>query len=69
MADGATLVDSVCWAHDGGPSATAIGFSDSGAKTTMTLRNDTAIDSDVAGNAIHTRTTGTGPKLVVEAIS
>jgi hypothetical protein len=69
MSDGATLVDSVCWAHDGGPTATAsaIGMIDSGKSTTLTLRNDTAIDSDPAGEAIHTRTTGVGPKLVVEA--
>jgi hypothetical protein len=69
MADGATLVDSVCWAHDGGPTATAsaIGLTAAGASTTMTLRNDTAIDSDASGDAIHTRTTGT--KLVVEAIN
>jgi hypothetical protein len=69
MTDGASLVDSVCWAHDGGPTATAsaIGMIDSGKSTTLTLRNDTAIDSDPAGEAIHTRTTGVGPKLVVEA--
>jgi hypothetical protein len=69
MADGATLIDSLCWAHDGGPTATAsaIGLSAAGATTTMMLRNVTAIDSDTSGDAIHTRTTGTGPKLIVEA--
>ncbi|HWH20831.1 MAG TPA: hypothetical protein VN671_09885 [Solirubrobacterales bacterium] len=69
MSDGATLVDSVCWAHDGGPTATAsaIGISDAGKSTTMTLRNDTAIDADVSGEAIRTQTSGVGPKLVVEA--
>jgi hypothetical protein len=69
MTDGASLVDSVCWAHDGGPSATAsaIGMSDAGKSTTMTLRNDTAIDSDASGEAIRTETNGTNPRLVVEA--
>lgn len=69
MTDGATLVNSVCWAHDGGPTASssAIGMSIAGQSTTLTLRNDTAIDSDPSGNALHARTTGTGPKLVVEA--
>jgi hypothetical protein len=69
MSDGATLIDSVCWVHDGGPTSTAsaIGLNSAGATTTMMLRNVTAIDTDAAGNAIHTRTTGTGPKLIVEA--
>jgi hypothetical protein len=69
MTDGASLVDSVCWAHDGGPSATAsaIGMNDAGKSTTMTLRNDTAIDSGASGEAIRTETNGTNPKLVVEA--
>jgi hypothetical protein len=69
MTDGASLVDSVCWTHDGGPTATAsaIGLSAAGNSTTMTLRNDTAIDSNASGEAIQTRTTSVGPKLVVEA--
>jgi hypothetical protein len=69
MADGASLLDSVCWAHDGGPTATAsaIGLSAAGNTTTMTLRNDTAIDSNASGEAIRTETSGAGPKLVVEA--
>jgi hypothetical protein len=69
MSDGASLVDSVCWAHDGGPTATAsaIELSDAGKTTTMTLRNDTAIDSNTSGEAIRTVTSGVGPKLVVEA--
>jgi hypothetical protein len=69
MTDGAILIDSVCWAHDAGPTATAsaIGLSAAGNNTTMTLRNDTAIDSNAAGEAIRTETNGAGPKLVVEA--
>jgi hypothetical protein len=67
MNKGATLADSVCWAH-GAPAANtaAIGIVDAGATTTLTLRNDTAIDSD-SGDAIHTRTTGSPTKLIVEA--
>jgi hypothetical protein len=67
MAASATLLNSLCWAH-GSPSAStaAIGMSISGTTTTMTLRNDTAIDAD-SGDAIHTRASGVASKLTVEA--
>jgi hypothetical protein len=66
---GATMANSVCWAHDGGPTANsaAIGLTAGGTATTITLRNDTAIDSDASGDAIHSR--ATGKKLIVEAIN
>lgn len=67
MDSGASLINSVCWAHDGGPTANsaAIGMTAAGTATTIMLRNDTAIDSDASGDAIHSR--ATGKKLVVEA--
>lgn len=71
MTDGASLIDSVCWVHDAGPSATAsaIGLSAAGNSTTMTLRNDTAINSDASGEAIRTETSAPSSKLIVEAIN
>jgi hypothetical protein len=69
MSKGASLIDSVCWAHDGGPASTAsaIGLSAAAATTTMTLRNDSAIAAGAGGDAIHTRVAGSKQKLVVEA--
>jgi hypothetical protein len=70
ITDGAILIDSVCWAHDGGAasSASAIGASATGTSTTVTLRNVTAIAAGAGGgDAIHTRVAGVDQKLVVEA--
>jgi hypothetical protein len=69
VTDGATLIDSACWAHDGGPasSASAIGVSATGMSTTVALRNVTAIAAGAGGDAIHTRVAGSKQKLVVEA--
>jgi hypothetical protein len=67
LAGGAILLNSLCWAH-GSPTAStaAIGMVVAGTTTTMTLRNDTAIDAD-SGDAIHTRASGAASKLTVEA--
>jgi hypothetical protein len=65
LSSGVTLLDSVCWAHDGGSASSAISTNVSGAAT-ITLRNVTAVTAAGSATAIYAKASS-GNSLTLNA--
>lgn len=63
---GVVMLDSVCWAHDGGSGSDGIEAAASGVAGTVVLRNVTALATNSGGDGLRAQATGSLSKLVVE---